>query len=98
MTSSRLRSPTALDRDDLSMRVLALSGVGSIRPLNPVARGVCGAFLALSPPSAGKGLTIVGVSSKSDLAEAAALDSDCMDGSADRRVGTIDELDTIGDT
>lgn len=98
MTSGRLRSPTTLDCDDLSMRVLALSGVGSIGPPNPAARGVFGAFFALSPPSTGKGLTNVGVSRRSDLAEAAALDSDCIDGSADLRTGPIDAVDTIGDT
>lgn len=64
------------------MRVLTLSGVGSIASSNPGASGVRGAFFVLSPPSRGKGLTSVGVSSKSDLAEAAALDSDCMDISA----------------
>jgi hypothetical protein len=80
------------------MRVLAVSGVGSIGPPNSAARGVFGAFFALSPPSTGKGLTNVGVSSKSDLAEAAALDNDCIDGSADLRVATIDVVDTIGDT
>jgi hypothetical protein len=84
------------------MRVLALSGVGSMGSPNPVASGVFGAFFVLSPPSTGKGLTIVGVSNKSDLAEAAALDNDSMDGSADLRdnrdEGTIDAVDTIGDT
>jgi hypothetical protein len=67
------------------MRVLPLSGVGSIGSPNPVASGVFGAFFVLSPPSTGNGLTNVGVSSRSDLAEAAALDNDSMDGSADLR-------------
>jgi hypothetical protein len=82
--------------------VLALSGVGNIGSPNPVVRGVFGVFFILSPPSTGKGLTIVGVSSKSDLAEAAALDNDSVDGSADLRdnrdEGAIDAVDTIGDT
>lgn len=98
MTSSRLRSPTTLDREDLSMRALAVSGVGSIESPNEVASGVLGAFFVLPPFSTGKGLTTVGVSSKSALAEAAALDNDCMDGSADLRVGAIDAVETIGDT
>jgi hypothetical protein len=84
------------------MRVLALSGVGSIGSPNPVASGVFGAFFVLSPSSTGKGLATVGVSSKSDLAEAAALDNDSMDGSAglrdSRGEDTIDAVDTIGDT
>lgn len=84
------------------MRVLPLSGVGSIGSPNPVASGVLGAFFDLLPPSTGKGFPAVGVSSKSDLAEAAALDNDCMDVSASlcdsRGVGAIDAFEIIGDT
>jgi hypothetical protein len=84
------------------MRALALSGVGSIASPNPVASGVFGVFFALSPLNTGNGLTKVGVSSKSDLAEAAALDNDCMDISAglrdNRDVDAIDVVDNIGDT
>jgi hypothetical protein len=87
LRSSTLRSPT-FERDGPNVRVFTLSGVGgSIVSSNAgmlVEAGVLGACLILLP-SVGKGLIEVDVSSKSDLADAAALDNDCIEFSADLR-------------
>jgi hypothetical protein len=85
--SSTLRSLT-FERDGTNVRVFALSGVGgNIASSNAgvlVEADGLGACLILLP-SVGKGLIEVDVSSKSDLAEAAALDNDCIEFSADLR-------------
>jgi hypothetical protein len=85
--SSTLRT-LVFERDGTNVRVFTLSGVGgSIASSNAgmlVEADGLGACLILLP-SVGKGLIEVDVSSKSDLAEAAALDNDCIEFSADLR-------------
>ena len=80
--------PTTLDCETLGIWVLTLTGVGGSSPSsNDDMVAVTGDLGACSTPVPGtrKGLMGAGASSKFDLADAAALDNDWIEFSADLR-------------